>query len=78
MAIFNVARGHYEQKHFAKSQFDVRPLAFGLGFASIPFFASVALKKPNVFLGASLIYCTLDYAYDRWNVSAVGPETLSR
>lgn len=78
LAIFNLARGHYEQANFAKSQMDVRPLAYGLAFASVPFLASVLMKKPNPALGAGLAFAALDYTYDRLNITAVGPDTFSR
>jgi len=78
MAVFNLARGYWEQNHFTKSQYDVRPLGFGLGVASIPFVASVLMKKPNVFLGAALGFCILDYTYDRYNAKPMNAATWAR
>lgn len=78
MAVFNLARGHWEQNHFTKSQFDIKPVAYGLAFASIPFIASVLLKKPNVYLGGSLFFCLGDYAYDRFNSKPVDSQTWAR
>lgn len=78
MAVFNLARGYWEQNNFTKSQFDVRPLGFGLGVASVPFIASCLMKKPNAFLGAALGFCILDYTYDRYNSKPMNAATWAR
>lgn len=78
MVIFNMARGHWEQNHYTRTQMDFKPMLYGLCFASVPFVASVLMRKPNLYAGSAVAFCMLDYAFDRWNSKPVNSSTWSR
>lgn len=69
-----MTRGWYDQNHPTNNWMDPWPFNAGIAVAALPFLATVALKKPNAASGFALIFCGLDYFWDRWCMTPLTPD----